>query len=144
MSTLETRLADPGNAGPCLAPGDLEALCEAARRAGLEVVCINLAAVRGKRDLLEVLAAALHFPDWFGGNWDALEDSLCDLDMGAGRGHALVFENAQRFAAGAPQDFSTAVDIFISVAAFRRIQGQVFWTFFTGLPAPVAGVRSAI
>jgi len=144
MSTLETRLADPGNAGPCLAPGDLEVLCEAARRAGLEVVRINLAAVRGKRDLLEVLAAALHFPDWFGGNWDALEDSLADLETGAGRGHVIVFENAERFATGSQQDFSTAVDIFISVAAFQRTQGQAFWTFFTGLPAPVAGVRPAI
>jgi len=144
MSTLAARLTDPEHAGPCLLPCDTEVLCEAARRARLRVVRIDLAAVQGKRDLLAILAAALHFPEWFGGNWDALEDCLSDMDREAGRGHAIVFENAGRFAAGAPQDFSTAVDIFTSVAAFRRTQGQAFWTFFTGLPGPVAGVRAAI
>ena len=37
------------------------------------------AGIRSKADLLAVLASAGHFPDYFGGNWDALQDCLRDL-----------------------------------------------------------------
>lgn len=37
------------------------------------------AEIRSKADLLAVLASAGHFPDYFGGNWDALQDCLRDL-----------------------------------------------------------------
>lgn len=32
-----------------------------------------------KSHLLHEIAARLEFPDYFGGNWDALADCLCDL-----------------------------------------------------------------
>jgi RNAse (barnase) inhibitor barstar len=35
--------------------------------------------IRSKKDLLAVLADIGHFPDYFGGNWDALQDCLGDL-----------------------------------------------------------------
>jgi hypothetical protein len=42
------------------------------------------ASIRTKADLLSTLARALHFPDTFGQNWDALVDSLSDLSFHAG------------------------------------------------------------
>ncbi len=35
--------------------------------------------LRRKQDLLRVLASGLKFPDYFGWNWDALDECLCDL-----------------------------------------------------------------
>ena len=35
--------------------------------------------VHSKEELLRDIADQLQFPDWFGWNWDALEDSLRDL-----------------------------------------------------------------
>lgn len=35
--------------------------------------------ITGKFELLNALAAVLCFPDYFGGNWDALEECICDL-----------------------------------------------------------------
>lgn len=35
--------------------------------------------IHSKRTLLKSLAQRLQLPGWFGGNWDALEDSLRDL-----------------------------------------------------------------
>jgi hypothetical protein len=35
--------------------------------------------IRSKAELLEAFASAGHFPDYFGWNWDALQDCLRDL-----------------------------------------------------------------
>jgi len=37
------------------------------------------AGISMKRDLLAKLDAGLSFPDYFGGNWDALWECICDL-----------------------------------------------------------------
>ena len=37
------------------------------------------AGVKRKRQLLATLSSSLKFPDYFGGNWDALEECLGDL-----------------------------------------------------------------
>lgn len=39
----------------------------------------HLGPVTGKADALASIAAALDFPDWFGGNYDALADCLRDV-----------------------------------------------------------------
>lgn len=41
-----------------------------------ERIRILLTGQVAKTQLLEALAQALHFPDWFGHNWDALWDAL--------------------------------------------------------------------
>ena len=40
---------------------------------------IDLAGCTDKAELLARIARTLRFPDWFGHNWDALADCLCDL-----------------------------------------------------------------
>jgi len=50
--------------------------------------------LRRKQDLLRALAESLKFPDYFGWNWDALEDCLRDLSwLDAPRGIVLVHEH---------------------------------------------------
>jgi RNAse (barnase) inhibitor barstar len=37
-------------------------------------------AVESKEELLDTIGEGFGFPDWFGRNWDALEECLRDLD----------------------------------------------------------------
>ncbi len=50
--------------------------------------------IRSKRILFKALAQRLQLPGWFGGNWDALEDSLRDLSwLPQGEAVAVVHED---------------------------------------------------
>lgn len=40
---------------------------------------VNLKGVEDKKSLMRTLATQLHFPDYFGHNWDAVADCLADL-----------------------------------------------------------------
>lgn len=141
MSTLETRLPDSAHAGPYLAPKDMRALTAAVRKSGLKLVRINLAGVHDKQHMLDAVAAAFQFPDWFGGNWDALEDCLTDLSWDKARGYVLLLENAADLAARAPHEFATAIEIFESIAEYWDEQDKPFWTLFAGITSPVAGIK---
>jgi hypothetical protein len=50
--------------------------------------------IRSKKKLLTIFADKLRLPGYFGGNWDALEDSLRDLTwLPAGKSVVLVHED---------------------------------------------------
>jgi len=40
---------------------------------------INLSAIASPQELHAVLAENLHFPDWYGANWDAFWDAITGL-----------------------------------------------------------------
>ena len=76
QSKLLQRLSDPARSGVYRASreADLKEVL-AARAHDLAVVKLG----DGKDAILAALSRSLGFPDWFGGNWDALEDCLTDL-----------------------------------------------------------------
>ena len=103
----------------------LEPVREAARARGLEVASIEVANSE-KGELLAQIARVLGFPGWFGGNWDALEDCLCDLSWRPAQdGWLLVFHNL------APaEDFGVLVDVLAAVAEYWRDRGRPFVAVF--------------
>ena len=86
MSKLLQRLSDPTRSGVYRARR-AEDIVEATRGSPLDVVRID-----ASRDAVQAIARALDFPDWFGGNWDALEDALSDLSWRPAKGRVLVLE----------------------------------------------------
>ena len=46
----------------------------------MKEVLIDCKGITEKDDLIQLFAKHLHFPDWFGGNMDALYDCLTDLE----------------------------------------------------------------
>jgi len=75
--------------------------------------------------LLKNMAAALEFPDWFGANWDALEDCLGDLSWSKASGHVLLFSEARP-----GDDLGVLTDVLRSSAEFWAGRGKPFFAVF--------------
>jgi len=117
MSKLLQRLRDAKRSGVYRAP-DTNAIDAATAGSGLDVVLIDAA-----RKPLEKIAGALSFPTWFGGNWDALEDSLGDLSWRSGDGHVLVFT-------AYPEERELLMDVLRSSAQYWAARGKPFFAVF--------------
>jgi len=126
MSKLQQRLKDASRSGVYRARGD-EVVLEVARASGLRVADVSLAGVTGKDDLLRRIAQALQFPQWFGGNWDALEDCLSDLSWQRADGWVILL---REFDGVQGDDLGVLVDVLASAAEFWAGRGKLFFAVF--------------
>ena len=109
--------------------GVAQGICALADSLGLHGVRIDLAGRHDKAGLLASTAEALHFPDWFGHNWDAWFDCLVDLRWRPAGGYVLVFEHADELRRTSPETFDTATSILEEVAqvwSTRNVPLRVF------------------
>lgn len=86
---------------------DLAAARDAGLRAGWRVVDLDTSAGRDKAHFLDVCRAAFDLPEWFGANWDALADSLSDVNDTPGT--LVLWHGADRLDAAVRE---TAAEIF--------------------------------
>ena len=122
MGKLLERLLDPSRSGVyCAARHD--AIADAAQGSALEVVDIQLE----KEKLFDAFASALGFPEWFGGNWDALEDCLGDLSWRQAEGHVLILRGHDKIA---KDDFGVLRDVLASSAEYWAGRGKPFFAVF--------------
>lgn len=132
MSKLLQRLSDASRSGVYRARHDRD-IRDALRGSTLQVARVDLAGAAAKEALLGRIAQALAFPDWFGGNWDALEDCLGDLSWSPATGHVLLIDGAE----GLPADErGILADILASAAALWKERGRPFFAVFVGGTAP--------
>ncbi len=110
-----------------LPQGAREALLDAARANDFYVFRVNLTGIDSKARMLQALAEAMRFPDWFGGNFDALADCLTDLDGPDVPGYLVLLENCDALRAKAADDFALALELFDAAAAEWREQDVPFW-----------------
>ncbi len=137
MSKLLARLHDARRSGVYRVPQSDEVL-DAVRGSALDVARIDLGAASDKEQLLAQFASALAFPDWFGRNWDALEDCLSDLAWRAGEGHLLLIEKFGDLRAHRPDDFGVLLDILSSSAQYWRERGKPFFVAFVDRTSSLA------
>jgi RNAse (barnase) inhibitor barstar len=83
---------------------------------GDAVFPLDGAKITSKDELLRQLAQAMEFPNYFGNNWDALEECLRDLQWLSAKGYVIQFANADRFIETCPSDFRVLVQIIESVS----------------------------
>lgn len=63
---------------------------------GLAVSEGSVADIKTDKDLFAVVATAMQFPDYFGNNWDALDECLGDMDWLPADGYLLVLHEAAK------------------------------------------------
>jgi hypothetical protein len=117
MSKLLQRLSDARRSG-VYGARDPAAIMEATAHSALDVVAID-----ARDNPLQKIASALSFPGWFGGNWDALEDSLGDLSWRKGEGHVLVFT-------GYPDQSDLLLEVLRSSATYWMQRKKPFFAVF--------------
>src|SRR5438477_6914733 len=74
--------------------------------------------ISDKKSFLEKIARAMKFPDYFGKNWDALNDCLTDMEWARGAGYILLYQFPDRFVKKNPDEWKVAVDIFNTAIEF--------------------------
>jgi RNAse (barnase) inhibitor barstar len=121
----------PPTAGPAvllmdLTPAAVAALQQLAASLGLDAVRVDLRGCCDKQDFLARTADALGFPDWFGGNWDALFDCLADLSWRPAAGYVLILEHAADMRRHAPEALDTALAVLGDAANAWRDRGRPF------------------
>jgi RNAse (barnase) inhibitor barstar len=66
---------------------------------------------RSVAGLFAELAQTLDFPDYFGHNWDALEECLADLEWLPAKGYVLLFTDAELILPDDEEEFATFVEV---------------------------------
>lgn len=145
-----TLLRDPASAGLYACDHDIDAWTSAATAAGLMVVRVDLEHRGTKGAILDAFADACGLPEYFGGNWDALDECLRDDSWheppDAAR-HGLLWriDGAALAAREVPEAFETLVEILDDAVEAWRDRGIACWVLVAsdepaefGLDAPPA------
>ena len=123
-----------------LPAGGLEDVIRAAEANDQAVFRVELRDIRNKDGALTNIAKAMQFPDWFGGNFDALADCLGDLSWHRAAGYVLILEHCDGIHGDAEDDFVSLVDIFSRAAGEWREEGVPFWCFVDMLADGIAWI----
>ena len=129
-SGFELGLGDPTRAGVFFVTGDdLNVLAAAAHDAGLLPCLVDLMGCGNKATLLLRIAGAMDFPTTSSRNWDALSDSLRDLNWMPAQGYVLLFEGAGELHHVDEGDFDTLVSILDECNRAWAERDVPFWAF---------------
>ncbi len=135
-------LADPARAGVHrVAAEDLPGWAAAAGEAGLQVFRIDFAPVRDKDALLAAIGEAMDFPEWYGGNLDALADCLADLGWRPAEGYVAIIDRCDAAARSAPGDLLAVLRIFADAADVWREEGIPFWCLVEATGGVLPGLK---
>ncbi|MFZ5523962.1 MAG: barstar family protein [Pseudomonadota bacterium] len=131
MNSLTQQLNDTAASGSYSLQCSVDELRVAAEQAGFALFDADLKGIKGKQNLLGVLAQAAKFPPEFGRNWDALADALCDLSWHQASGYVLLLRNVSDTLGLSANDREIAQDIFSDTVVYWRQRNKSFWIFFT-------------
>lgn len=124
--------------------GEHGSLIRLAEGSGFRVFQVDAKQAESKETLLRAFATTLYFPDYFGNNWDALEECLRDLSWLPHSNFLLVFQNADSLLRLGHKEFAILVAI-LGLATFSwKAEGVVFTVVLLGGQDLKAAVESAL
>lgn len=109
-----------------------ESMKKEAARAGWGFFVLDGSKIYDKKTFLEKIARAMRFPDYFGRNWDALNDCVTDMTWTRAEGFVLVFQEPRRFLETSPKDWDVALEILKSATESWQERGTPFYVLLRG------------
>jgi len=89
---------------------------------GIQVFYLDGREISSKAEFLSQAAKAMHFPAYFGANWDAFDECIIDLEWCPAQGYILIYDRPDVFAASDPEQWKIALDILQSAVEYWREQ----------------------
>jgi hypothetical protein len=131
MSDLCERLQDVKEAGVYRLSCPVEVLRGNVSLSEQRSFEIDLVNVHSKGEFLAAIAHAMQAPDWFGHNFDALADALCDLSWleEDDKGYVLLLLNGGETLGLTAADHAIVTDIFNDAVNCWKSAGKPFWVF---------------
>lgn len=132
------RLRDAGAAGlQALQAAAVPRVRDACAEHGCLLAAIDLRGCGSRDAVLARFSLALAFPDWFGGNWDALADALGDLGwLPEHDGYVLLLMGLDDYRRTDPEGGAVLCELLEAVADAWRPVGVPFWSLVVDAPAP--------
>ena len=130
QAALQKLLVQASHAGIYPLPHGVQtALTKAAKAIGFGCFNVNFEASDHMGTILAALGRDLHFPDWYGANFDALNDCLTDFSWREAPGYVLIISAADELHSS-PESFSALNDVFANAIEAWRAQGIPLWIFY--------------
>jgi RNAse (barnase) inhibitor barstar len=134
MNGLDEILSNLTLSGPYATGKPAAVLAALASARGYGVYAVDLAGIADEAALMARLQDALGFPEWFGRNWDALEDCLTDMSWSDHIGYVLLIRGGVQLRREQQPLLDTLIDVLKCAADFWRVQERPFWAVFLDLP----------
>lgn len=112
-----------------LARQDLPALRQAAAELKQALFSVDLANARNVPGFIKALKRDLDFPDWFGGNLDALHDCLTDFSWHPAAGYVITLDGSEALRAN-PTSFAIFNEVLASVIEAWQARDIPFRVFY--------------
>ena len=97
---------------------------------GLTVLEGSIADVKTDKELFFVIANTMHFPDYFGHNWDALDECLSDLDWLPAEGYLLILRNSAKGWSQSPYVLGRFVTTWLEASEYWMKEKKPFHLMF--------------
>ena len=126
----------PANTGIfVLSRRDLPALRQAADELKQAFFSVDLGNARNVPGFIKALNRDLDFPDWFGGNLDALHDCLTDFSWRPASGYVITIEGSAALRAN-PTSFAAFNEVLASVVEAWQARNIPFRVFYLENASP--------
>jgi len=130
MNDYTDTLANPEIAGVYEIPeGGIDAILAAAEANHYIVYRADLRVARTRDQMLKIIGEGLELPAWYGANYDALMDCICDFNWIPAPGYVIILENCHNINTLAPPEFNMLIDVFAVAAKNWREEDKPFWCF---------------
>lgn len=125
---IENMLIQSARAGLYYLPEHrLAALQRAADHTPLTHLSLDCSKFPDRQPLLIHLGKHLHFPEWYGANFDALFDCLTEPGILPREGCVLVLHHLEPLRQASPEDFATLLEVLASAAETLGASGIPCW-----------------